>query len=447
MIERIRFFILIFTVSIELSIESNQCQDNSESSIEIDFKIADLIASYKENGRELQIEAFKLHENTRNLTVNNYGSLKWFSIGKPHLVETKNNDKKESIFHSTSNGFKAYIEMLTDEQRSLLARTASNKLKINSFEAGQIKNLILSCFKCKFSLHMSDDGAKSEIHGEVDVFDEFPLQIDFKMNQVEKNKFQQLLNEKHDFGLQCELQSRGFFKKTVLRTEKSLARIYKNDCINGGYRCSNGGTCLNSGLCACTFGYHGITCSEFQYPIGTILTISSNNVLNNFNTDGKGINEYNGWYLCDGRSGRPDLNGKVLVGYSKNSNDYNQIGKTGGLSHVSLNIQQLPAHTHDDSGHNHYVSLSTSSSGEHRHEYYIQNKEFFSSALIDETYSKFYFKDSDAQIFNTSSGGAHTHLVSGYSNTAYAKISNTGGNQPIENRQPYFVVAFIIFLG
>jgi microcystin-dependent protein len=122
-------------------------------------------------------------------------------------------------------------------------------------------------------------------------------------------------------------------------------------------------------LCACLFGYHGITCSEFQYPIGIILTISSNNVLNNFNSDGKGINEYNGWYLCDGRDARPDLNGKVLVGYSKNSNDYNQIGKTGGLSHVSLNIQQLPAHTHDDSGHNHYVSLSTSLSGEHQHNY------------------------------------------------------------------------------
>ena len=264
MIERIRFFILIFTVSIELSIESNQCQDYSESSTEIDFRLADLIASYKENGRELQIEAFKLHENARNLTVNNYGSLKWFSIGKPRLVETKNNDKKESIFHSTSNGFKAYIEMLTDEQRSLLSKTASNKFKINSFEAGQIKNLILSCFKCKFSLLMSDDGSTTEIQGEVDVFDEFPLQIDFKMNQVEKNKFKQLLNEKYDFGLQCELRSRGFFKKTVLSTDKSLTRIYKNefDCNNGGlWSCINEAICGIDGKCNCKEGYSGDNCA------------------------------------------------------------------------------------------------------------------------------------------------------------------------------------------
>jgi microcystin-dependent protein len=178
-------------------------------------------------------------------------------------------------------------------------------------------------------------------------------------------------------------------------------------------------------------------------------------VLNNFNSDGKGINEYNGWYLCDGRGARPDLNGKVLVGYSKNSNDYNQIGKTGGLSHVSLNIQQLPAHTHDDSGHDHYLSLSTTSSGQHNHEYkrkdtdwFIKNRVFRSSAFNDHsTHSIYYHGDDDLNIFETSSGGVHAHLVSGHSNTAYAKISNTGGNQPIENRQPYFVVAFIIFLG
>ena len=73
--------------------------------------------------------------------------------------------------------------------------------------------------------------------------------------------------------------------------------------------------------------------------------------------------------MCDGNYGRPDLKGRVLVGYDSNQKDYNAIGNNGGLSHVCLKTGKLPAHTHTDSGHSHYVSLRTSNDGSHSHKY------------------------------------------------------------------------------
>ena len=61
--------------------------------------------------------------------------------------------------------------------------------------------------------------------------------------------------------------------------------------------------------------------------------------------------------MCDGNNGRPDLKGRVLVGYDSNQKDYNAIGNIGCLSHVSLKTEELPEHTHTDSGHTHFVSL------------------------------------------------------------------------------------------
>jgi microcystin-dependent protein len=87
-----------------------------------------------------------------------------------------------------------------------------------------------------------------------------------------------------------------------------------------------------------------------QYPKGTILAVASQTVLGFFK-EGKGFGEYLGWYLCDGRSGRPDLKGRVLVGHDSYNQDYSLIGNTGGLSHVGLKTGELPEHTHTDSGH------------------------------------------------------------------------------------------------
>jgi microcystin-dependent protein len=63
------------------------------------------------------------------------------------------------------------------------------------------------------------------------------------------------------------------------------------------------------------------------------------------------------------------LKRRVLVGHNSYNQDYSSIGNTGGLSHVRLKTGELPAHTHTDSAHSHYVSLTTSNGGEHAHNY------------------------------------------------------------------------------
>lgn len=53
-----------------------------------------------------------------------------------------------------------------------------------------------------------------------------------------------------------------------------------------------------------------------------------------------------GWALCDGTSGTPDLSGRFIVGYSELEVDYDEIGKTGGESFHTLDITEIPAHSH-----------------------------------------------------------------------------------------------------
>jgi hypothetical protein len=82
-----------------------------------------------------------------------------------------------------------------------------------------------------------------------------------------------------------------------------------------------------------------------QLPVGTILSVSSISILDGFNQDGKGIGDYLGWYLCDGRNGAPDLSRKFLVGHDNKLEDTFSLGNTGGLSFVTLNVDKLPIYT------------------------------------------------------------------------------------------------------
>jgi len=49
-----------------------------------------------------------------------------------------------------------------------------------------------------------------------------------------------------------------------------------------------------------------------------------------------------GWALCDGTNGTPDLRDKFIVG----SGSTYSVGDTGGLNAVTLTTAQLPSHTH-----------------------------------------------------------------------------------------------------
>jgi microcystin-dependent protein len=196
-----------------------------------------------------------------------------------------------------------------------------------------------------------------------------------------------------------------------------------------------------------------------KYPKGTILAVASQTVLGFFK-EGKGFGEYLGWYLCDGKAGRPDLSGRFLVGYDSNLKDYNVIGNTGGLSHVSLKTEELPKHTHTDSGHSHFISLKTLDEGKHSHSY----KDIFWSErrdVRDYTHNDIMYENHPSigaskhhdwdnggwQMTRTTyENGNHNHHLSGQSHTSHSSITKTGNNEKHENRPPFYVVAYIIFL-
>ncbi|WP_024768082.1 phage baseplate protein [Aquimarina macrocephali] len=129
-----------------------------------------------------------------------------------------------------------------------------------------------------------------------------------------------------------------------------------------------------------------------------------------------------GWVICDGTNETPDLTGRFIVGFSENNNDYDKIGNTGGQEQVSLTAEQLPAHKH---------SGATNKGGNHRHSFVGAAKRGDGGGTGS---SNDYYK-----AFNRVTGfaGEHTHSF---------ETNLTGGNQPHENRPPYFVLAYIMKL-
>lgn len=49
-----------------------------------------------------------------------------------------------------------------------------------------------------------------------------------------------------------------------------------------------------------------------------------------------------GWAVCDGQNGTPDLRGRFILGVSET----HPVGETGRAEEVTLSIQQMPAHSH-----------------------------------------------------------------------------------------------------
>jgi hypothetical protein len=90
--------------------------------------------------------------------------------------------------------------------------------------------------------------------------------------------------------------------------------------------------------------------STTMLPRGTILMVASKLVNEWFNANGYGLGEYDGWYLCDGRNGTPDLRAKFIVGWDNlsysNSSKYSSVGNKGGNSFVRLTERELPSHSH-----------------------------------------------------------------------------------------------------
>ena len=128
----------------------------------------------------------------------------------------------------------------------------------------------------------------------------------------------------------------------------------------------------------------------------------------------------NGWALCDGTNNTPDLRGRFIVGAG---GAYN-LGDTGGEEQVTLTVDQMPAHMHtihEDGYHNHGFTI------------YDAND-----------------LNWDGDNYNTGTddnvgGGSQTRYTHGAGNHSHG-MNASGGNQPHENRPPYYALVFIMKL-
>ncbi|MBM3851107.1 MAG: hypothetical protein FJ396_13170 [Verrucomicrobia bacterium] len=138
-----------------------------------------------------------------------------------------------------------------------------------------------------------------------------------------------------------------------------------------------------------------------------------------------------GWALCNGQSlnGRttPNLRGRFVIGAS----DGRGVGGVGGAESVTLTVNQIPAH-------NHNVSGSTTTNGEHSHGY---DDMYFSECCPNNGWlgSGRSDRDNTPQSIwrNTANAGAHSH-------TFNVTSGSTGGGQAVGIMPPFYALAYIM---
>lgn len=168
-----------------------------------------------------------------------------------------------------------------------------------------------------------------------------------------------------------------------------------------------------------------------------------------------------GWALCDGAQGTPDLRGRFVVGAG---GDY-APGDTGGADSVTLSESQIPSHNHTMDGagaHSHTAagngshshSGTTSNSGGHSHTVPTYGASSGTQGNRISRYNTIGTQATSASTlsagihshsFNTNTVGNHSHTISAVSDHTHA-INSAGGDESHENRPPYYALAYIMRL-
>ena len=149
---------------------------------------------------------------------------------------------------------------------------------------------------------------------------------------------------------------------------------------------------------------------KFNYlPIGSIIAFNSSEAPE-------------GWAICNGENGTPDLRNRFILGSGKNF-----VGKTGGEENVTLTQNQMPKHNH-----------TMSNNGSHSHRT-IDNFNHYGKCFGkgDRAFSGGGGANFGAggECMRTSSDGSHNH-----------DITYTGGNKAHNNMPPFYVLTYIMKL-
>ncbi|MFD2566064.1 hypothetical protein [Pseudotenacibaculum haliotis] len=169
--------------------------------------------------------------------------------------------------------------------------------------------------------------------------------------------------------------------------------------------------------------------TEISMPIGLISMWS-------------GVDIPQGWALCDGTNGTPNLTNRFIVG----SGDEYNIGDMGGSKEVAITIAQLPPHNHDGTTQNggiHKHTGTTYAAGSHSHSVPAESN-------LPGTSTHFSIQGNDRARQQGTAAGSHTHTLNmddaGDHNHDFT-TNNKGNGEAHENRPPYYALAFIMFKG
>lgn len=115
------------------------------------------------------------------------------------------------------------------------------------------------------------------------------------------------------------------------------------------------------------------------------------------------------------------------------SGDTYTNGATGGNANTTLEVENLPSHSHGLNNHTHSFTATTSSNGAHAHNYKYSGEDTVAGG------SYRFCRNPTANTGTTSSGGAHTHTISGTTVGASGNTTETGSGTAFSNMPPYVV--------
>lgn len=142
---------------------------------------------------------------------------------------------------------------------------------------------------------------------------------------------------------------------------------------------------------------------------------------------GQSTNIPDGWALCNGQNGTPNLTDKFIIGAGAKYSP----GNTGGEETHTLTTSEMPSHNHTLS----LNGLSCSSAGSHSHTVP------YSSNATGGSYNIAGTGGNASNSKTTSSSGGHTHAITGS-----GTIGSTGSGTAHNNMPPYYALCFIMKL-
>ena len=137
------------------------------------------------------------------------------------------------------------------------------------------------------------------------------------------------------------------------------------------------------------------------------------------------------WYICDGRSGTPDLTNRFIIG----AGGTYSVGQTGGNDYQTLTMDNLPEHMHS-------VGLSTNGNedGRHFHQLYDNYVKVAEGGLDTIDWGDYGSTYQVAQVTKyTQDLGHHSHTIDGYTDA-------TGNGEPFSIQPSYYAMTFLMYI-